>query len=93
MPTWGLVVETTVGTGDRKHIEAAVAAQVEGSRDDALAELERRARAFVPTHPMSPKRRRLYRQTDGFLLVVEGAWQTFSTRFTVAELLADSAAP
>ncbi|MEU6847249.1 hypothetical protein ABZ930_35805 [Streptomyces sp. NPDC046716] len=93
MATWGLVVETTVGTGERKHIEAAVAAQVEGAREDALAELERRARAFSPTHPMSPKRRRLFRQTDGFLLVVDGAWQTFSTRFTLAELIDDSAAP
>ncbi|MFD8568494.1 hypothetical protein [Streptomyces sp. NPDC059639] len=93
MATWGLVVETTVGTGERKHIEAAVAALVEGAREDALAELERRARAFVPTHPMTPKRRRLFRQADGFLLVVDGAWQTFSTRFTVAELIDDSAAP
>ncbi|MCQ4202343.1 hypothetical protein M4J06_006686, partial [Streptomyces coelicoflavus] len=28
-----------------------------------------------------------------FLLVVDGAWQSFVTRFTVAELLTDSAAP
>ncbi|MET8116801.1 hypothetical protein [Streptomyces prasinus] len=91
--TWGLVVETTVGTGERKHTEAHVVAHVTGSRTEALAELERRARGHVPAHPLSPRRRRLLRAGDGFLLVVDGAWQSFVTRFTVAELLEDSAAP
>ncbi|MEV8125008.1 hypothetical protein AB0P07_12985 [Streptomyces sp. NPDC085944] len=92
-PTWGLVVETTLGTGERKHTEAQVVAHVTGSREEALAELERRARNYSPTHPLSPRRRRLLRVGDGFLLVVDGAWQSFVTRFTVAELLTDSAAP
>ncbi|MFJ6072823.1 hypothetical protein ACIQFU_18560 [Streptomyces sp. NPDC093065] len=92
-PAWGLVVETTVGTGERKHTEAQVVAHVTGSREEALAELERRARSYSPTHPLSPRRRRLLRVGDGFLLVVDGAWQSFVTRFTVAELLEDSAAP
>ncbi|MEU3945094.1 hypothetical protein [Streptomyces sp. NPDC029526] len=91
--TWGLVVETTVGTGQRKHTEAQVVAHVTGSRAEALEELERRARAYQPWHPTSPKRRRLLRVDDGFLLVVDGAYQSFGTRFTVAELLADSDAP
>ncbi|MFC7829997.1 hypothetical protein [Streptomyces sp. NPDC057375] len=92
-PTWGLVVETTLGTGERKHTGAQVVAHVTGSREEALAELERRARSYSPTHPLSPRRRRLLRVGDGFLLVVDGAWQSFVTRFTVAELLTDSAAP
>ncbi|MBT3167213.1 hypothetical protein HTV80_29575 [Streptomyces sp. Vc74B-19] len=91
--TWGLLVETTVGTGQRKHVETHVVAHVTGSRQEALAELERRARAHSPAHPLSPKRRRLLRTGDGFLLVVDGAWQSFATRFTVAELLEDSDAP
>ena len=91
--TWGLVVETTLGTGERKHTEAQVVAHVTGPREEALAELERRARSYSPTHPLSPRRRRLLRVGDGFLLVVDGAWQSFVTRFTVAELLTDSAAP
>lgn len=91
--TWGLVVETTVGTGQRKHTEAQVVAHVTGSRAEALEELERRARTYQPWHPTSPKRRRLLRVDDGFLLVVDGAYQSFGTRFTVAELLADSDAP
>ncbi|MFD4348943.1 hypothetical protein ACFWQ6_29390 [Streptomyces coelicoflavus] len=93
VPAWGLVVETTVGTGERKHTEAQVVGHVTGSRQEALAELERRARSYSPTHPLSPRRRRLLRVGDGFLLVVDGAWQSFVTRFTVAELLEDSAAP
>ncbi|MFI2738630.1 hypothetical protein [Streptomyces sp. NPDC018711] len=91
--TWGLVMEMTVGLGERKHMEAHVLAHVSGSREDALEELERRARSFTPEHPRSPKRRRLLRKDDGFLLVVDGAWQSYVTRFTVAELLEDSAAP
>ncbi|MFG3191902.1 hypothetical protein [Streptomyces omiyaensis] len=91
--TWGLVVETTVGIGERKHVEATVVAHVTGSREEALAELERRARSYSPSHPLSPRRSRLLRQGDGFLLVVDGAWQSYVTRFTVAELLVDSAAP
>jgi hypothetical protein len=91
--TWGLVIETTVGVGERKHTEAYVLTHVEGTREEALVELERRARIHTPEHPRSPKRRRLFRERDGFLLVIDGAWQSFSTRFTVAELLDDSAAP
>ncbi|MFG2630553.1 hypothetical protein [Streptomyces sp. NPDC048473] len=93
MATWGLVIETTVGVGERKHAEAYVLAHIEGTREEALVELERRARSHTPAHPRSPKRRRLFREGDGFLLVIDGAWQSFSTRFTVAELLHDSAAP
>ncbi|MEU7410160.1 MULTISPECIES: hypothetical protein [Streptomyces] len=93
MTTWGLVIETTVGAGDHKHQEAYVVAHVIGSRADALAELERRARSHSPEHPRSPRRRRLLRDGDGFLLVIDGAWQSFATRFSVAELLEDSAAP
>lgn len=93
MTTWGLVIETTTGAGERKHTEAYVVAHVLGSRAEALAELERRARSYSPEHPRSPRRRRLLREGDGFLLVVDGAWQSFVTRFTVAELLEDSAAP
>jgi hypothetical protein len=91
--TWGLVIETTMGAGDRKHTEANVVAHITGLREEALAELERRARSYSPEHPRSPKRRRLLRQHDGFLLVIDGAWQSFVTRFTVAELLEDSDAP
>ncbi|MEV0302562.1 hypothetical protein [Streptomyces prasinus] len=91
--TWALVVETTQGVGQRKHTVARVLGHVEGARAEALAELERQARGYVPEHPGSPRRRRLLRTADGFLLVVEGSWQTFASRFTVGELLADSDAP
>lgn len=50
-------------------------------------------RALHAGAPRSPKRTRIFRTADGFLLVIDGAWQTFSSRFTVAELVKDSAAP
>ncbi|MFI5671941.1 hypothetical protein [Streptomyces sp. NPDC051704] len=93
MTTWGLVLETTVGLGERKHTEAYVMAHVEGPRETALAELEKRARAYGPEHPRSPKRRRLFRSRDGFLLVIDGAWQSHATRFSVAELMDDTDRP
>lgn len=93
MTTWGLVIETTVGVGERKHTEAHVVAHISGSRAEALAKLEQRARSHSPEHPRSPKRRRLLRDGDTFLLVVDGAFQSFVTRFTVAEVLEDSAPP
>ncbi|MEV6701554.1 hypothetical protein AB0M68_31065 [Streptomyces sp. NPDC051453] len=93
MATWGLIVEMTVGTGERKHMEASVLAHVEGSREEALAELGEWIGRYTPEHPRSPKRSRIFRTADGFLLVIDGAWQTFSSRFTVAELVKDSAAP
>ncbi|MFD7205131.1 hypothetical protein [Streptomyces sp. NPDC059893] len=93
MATWGLIVEMTVGTGERKHMEASVLAHVEGSREEALAELGECIGRYTPEHPRSPKRTRIFRTADGFLLVIDGAWQTFSSRFTVAELVKDSAAP
>ncbi|WP_372459211.1 hypothetical protein [Streptomyces huiliensis] len=79
--------------GDRKHVEARVLGQVRGERADALARLEKAARDYRPAHPLKHKRRRLFRSADGFLLVVDGSWQSHATRFTVAELLEDSAAP
>ncbi|WP_326777212.1 hypothetical protein [Streptomyces sp. NBC_01445] len=93
MATWGLIVEMTVGTGERKHMEASVLGHVEGSREQALAELAERIGRYTPEHPRSPKRSRIFRTADGFLLVIDGAWQSFSSRFTVAELVKDSAAP
>ncbi|WP_327136208.1 hypothetical protein OG311_39910 (plasmid) [Streptomyces sp. NBC_01343] len=93
MTTWGLILETTVGSGERKHTEAYVMAHVEGEREAALAELEQRARAYTPEHPRSPRRRRLFRAGDGFLLVVDGSWQSHATRFSVAELLDDTDRP
>lgn len=92
MPTWGLIVETTTGTAERKHWVGEVLAQVEGTREEALAELEKRARQYRPAHPRKPQRTRLFRDGDGFLLVSDGVWETFLTRFTLAELLDDSGA-
>ncbi|MEU3197023.1 hypothetical protein [Streptomyces sp. NPDC006996] len=83
---WALAVGTTQGIGPCPHTVARVRARAEGAREAAPAELERQARGHVAEHPGRP---RLLRTAEGFLLVVEGAWQTFGSRFTVRELPAD----
>lgn len=93
MPTWGLIVETTVGIGQRKRTETYVLAHMTGDREEAMAELERRAKVAQPEHPRTRRRRRLFRHGDGFLLVLDGSWESYSSRFTLAELLEDSDAP
>ncbi|NSC21315.1 hypothetical protein FM076_08870 [Streptomyces albus subsp. chlorinus] len=93
MTTWGLVAEYTVGMGENKHLVAHVIGHVEGTREEAMEALHRRARHYRPEHPRSPRRRRLFRTGEGFLLVVDGSYETFGTRFQVAELLEDSEAP
>ncbi|WP_367132698.1 MULTISPECIES: hypothetical protein [Streptomyces] len=39
MATWGLIVESTVGGGERKHVESYVLAHVEGEREVNLLHL------------------------------------------------------
>ncbi len=94
MPRWGLVVEQNLGFGGQRRMWTAdVLGHVDGTREEALEALRVRAETYAPTHPFSPRRRRIYREQDGFLLVLDGSWQSFHCRFTVAEQLLDSAAP
>ncbi|WP_175411533.1 hypothetical protein [Streptomyces sp. TRM64462] len=87
---WGLIVEETDGMGERKAYSASVLEHVTGTREQALARLEERARRYVPQHPMSPNVTRLYRTSEGFLQVNEGSMRSYGCRFSVAELLYDS---
>ncbi|WP_329345541.1 hypothetical protein [Streptomyces microflavus] len=94
MPRWGLLVEQNLGFGGQRRVwSAGVMEHVDGTREEALEVLRQRAETYRPVHPTSPKRRRLYRESDGFVLVLDGAWQSFHCRFTVIEQLYDSAAP
>ncbi|POX63118.1 hypothetical protein C3492_13220 [Streptomyces sp. Ru62] len=94
MATWGLIRETNVKHWDSYITETHVLAYVEGTYEEALAELERHARHALAHHPKRRKRRRLFRDGDDFLMVVDdGAWRSSGTRFTAAELLEDTAAP
>ncbi|MER6089741.1 hypothetical protein [Streptomyces bluensis] len=95
MATWGLIRETAnVKHWDSYITETHVLAYVEGTYEEALAELERHARRSMANHPKKRKRRRLFRSGDDFLMVVDdAAWRSSGTRYTVAELLEDTAAP
>ncbi|MGW0822406.1 hypothetical protein [Streptomyces sp. NPDC002845] len=87
---WGLIVEETDGTGERKAYSATVLEHLTGTREQAVARLEKRARSYGPQHPLNPISTRLYRTAEGFLLVNEGSMRSYGCRFTVAELLYDS---
>ncbi|MET9052015.1 hypothetical protein ACMZ5F_13240 [Streptomyces rhizosphaericola] len=92
MPRWGLLVEQNLGFGGQRRVwSGGVVDHVDGTREEALEVLRQRAEEYRPVHPTSPKRRRLYRERDGFVLVLDGAWQSFHCRFTVIEQLYDSA--
>ncbi|MFE2294137.1 hypothetical protein [Streptomyces sp. NPDC059452] len=94
MPRWGLLVEQNLGFGGQRRVwSGSVLDHVDGTREEALEVLRQRAETYRPVHPTSPKRRRLYREQDGFVLVLDGALQSFHCRFTVIEQLYDSAAP
>ncbi|MFD9413190.1 hypothetical protein ACFWC9_00460 [Streptomyces goshikiensis] len=94
MARWGLLVEQNLGYGRTGRTwSAGVLGHVDGTWDEAFAELRRRAEVFEPAHPANVKRRVLYRHGEGFLLVLDGIWEVFHCRFTLAEQLYDSAAP
>ncbi|MEU6866043.1 hypothetical protein ABZ924_22770 [Streptomyces sp. NPDC046876] len=94
MARWGLLVEQNLGFGGEHRMwSVGVLGHVEGTREEALAELGRRAQTFAPVHPRTVRRRVVYRTDDGFLAVLEGAWQVFHCRFSVAEQVHDSAPP
>ncbi|WP_158650564.1 hypothetical protein [Streptomyces griseus] len=74
MPGWGLLVERNLGLGGRRRVwSAGVMDHVDGTREETLEALRQRAEGYEPVHPAGPKRRRLYRERDGFVLVLDGA--------------------
>ncbi|AXK33159.1 hypothetical protein DVA86_11375 [Streptomyces armeniacus] len=89
---WGLIVEENHGYGRANKLWAPhVIGHLEGTHEQAMRALRKQARDFSPVHPTSPRRRRLYEQADGILLVVDGVTDTYHCRFSVAELIHDSA--
>ncbi|QPP06195.1 hypothetical protein G4Z16_07080 [Streptomyces bathyalis] len=89
MPRWGLIVEETGGFRDRRW-EAFLLGEFDGTREDALAKLLERAKAFKPEHPRIVRRQTIYAIADGYLVMSKGATETFHHRFSVAELVHDT---
>lgn len=92
---WGLIVEESKG-GRYGFVYAHVLEVFTGSRADALTRLEAHATTYRPRRGPYGPRTRLFRSSDGFLMVSGDApseyasdWHTLC-RFTVAELLRDS---
>ncbi|MFB6893190.1 hypothetical protein ACFCX4_28190 [Kitasatospora sp. NPDC056327] len=93
MGRWAVVVQETEGMGDNRLWGAEVLAEVEGGREEALAELRRIVPAYSPKHPFNARRRRLLRDGDRYLLIVQGSMRDYHCVFTVWELLWDSERP
>ena len=87
--TYRLVIEQTVGSGEGRRWSAEpVWDRTWPSRLLARAAAESAARTFAPRHPMSERRRSVYRVTpDQFVVVVEGMTSTSHFRVSVAERL------
>ncbi|GAA0690935.1 hypothetical protein GCM10010193_51650 [Kitasatospora atroaurantiaca] len=90
MARWAVVVEENMANGIWS---PRVLAEIEGTREDAVAELKRIVPDFTPTHPMTAKQRTLYRDGDRYLLVSRGAMHTYHCVFRVWEMLWDSKRP
>lgn len=88
---WSLIVEPVVHS---KALEVVkVLEDFTGSRAEAVARLREHVRHYTPRHPLNPRRTRVYRTDDGFLMLVEGSFnKTYPHRFRVCLLEWDSAA-
>ena len=85
-----LLIEQTVGSGESRRwsVEPLPGGNLP-SRPVARQAAEYAARTFSPRHPMSERRRSVYRVTpDEFVIVVEGMTMTAHFRVTVVERLA-----
>jgi hypothetical protein len=61
------------------------------SREEAQVEAERQAYAFDPPDPLAPQGRRVFRDGDGYLTIIEGAMSTFHFSTRVVRFLGDRA--
>ncbi|GAA2247608.1 hypothetical protein GCM10010430_32390 [Kitasatospora cystarginea] len=93
MARWALVVEENTGSGENMIWAPRVLTEVEGTREQAMAELKKLAPGYTPNHPMMAKQRTLYRDGDTYLLVSRGVTRAFHTVFRVWEVLWDSERP
>lgn len=87
---WGLIVQEMEGVYNSSY-SAAVLEEFTGTREEALARLEVRARSYTARHPLNPVKTQLYRTDDGFLLISHAGLRGYGARFSLGELLHDSA--
>ncbi|GAA2819470.1 hypothetical protein RMN57_29370 [Kitasatospora sp. CM 4170] len=93
MARWALVVQETEGVGNDRIWGTNVLAEVEGTREDALAELKRIVPTYTPQHPFNSRQRTLLRDGDTYLLISKGSVRDYHCVFKVWELLWDSKRP
>ncbi|WP_371677803.1 hypothetical protein [Streptomyces sp. NBC_01276] len=94
MATWGLLLERNIGERQGLTWSVGVMEHVEGTREEALALLRERVDGFDPGLFQAVRRRVVYREGDGFLVIVEVrfGWHRHY-RFRAVEVVSDSAPP
>lgn len=60
------------------------------SREEALVEAERQAYDYRPPDPFSPQGRKVFRDGDAFLTVIQGAMTTFHFSTRVVRLVGEA---
>lgn len=93
MPHWGLIVEQNIrgdGSPQDKRWIGYQLDSVEGTWEQAMQQLLEHVWHFRTRNPTNPRRRRVYREPNGFLLLVAGKTSDYHARFSVCELLCDT---
>ncbi|WP_406206405.1 hypothetical protein OH807_32765 [Kitasatospora sp. NBC_01560] len=93
MARWALVVQETEGVGNDRIWGTNVLGEIEGTREEALAELKRLVPTYSPQHPFNSRQRTLLRDGDTYLLISKGSMRDYHCVFKVWELLWDSTRP
>ncbi|MBP0448307.1 MULTISPECIES: hypothetical protein [unclassified Kitasatospora] len=93
MARWALIVQETEGVGNDRIWGTKVLAEIEGSREEALAELKRLVPTYTPQHPFNPRQRTVLRDGDTYMLIAKGSMRDYHCVFKVWELLWDSKRP
>ncbi|MFL6141024.1 MAG: hypothetical protein ACJ72N_04000 [Labedaea sp.] len=89
-PTWFVLLEETVGTGDRR-TWSLTEVRPSGGYDEAVRAGRDLAFSFQPRHPMNPRQRSVFQSGDDcWIVVVQGAIRSFHFRVTVARWLGDA---
>jgi hypothetical protein len=86
---WWVVIEETTGWADSL-LPRVTHRRRAGSRSTALAEAQKLAYNYEPSHPKRPRRRQVFRCADGsYLVLVAGGVSEFHFKVTVCELVAE----
>lgn len=90
MPSYGLIVMGPMGANPLDQVE--LLETVDGTRGQAEARMRQLIGGYHPRHPVLPRRTRVFRTGDDWLMVLDGAMgKPYAYQFRMCELEWDSA--